>query len=301
MFSVIVTTQDSAVGLKRTLRSVRSQLYPPQEVLVVDRGNSSDAEVICNEFRRRSNLPLTYLRRPGLGRGAAYNLGIATASGKYLTFLAAQDELLPFALEQYCQHFQQQAEVDVCYGRYILRDRAGKLAPSYDKRLPNGDLLERLFRGDLVIQTSAFACSRRTIEAGHRFPTHAHGLEPQEFLLRLAAAYCFHCVQEDVVIVENRQSEQLPELATLRTMLWERLAIEFGGRIAAASIAEGLAKLDHVAAAAWWKAGNSHQAQQHIERAMTRLPRRLRFWWLASLIHSQKLLRRRGTPIPDAA
>lgn len=290
MFSVIVTTKDSAAGLKRTLRSVRSQLYPPSEVIVVDHGQCCDAELLVSDFRKRSDIPLKYLRRPGFDRGAACNLGILETTGRYLTFLAAQDELLPFALEQYTQVFQQVSGVDVCYGRYILRDRAGKLSPSYDKRLPEGKLIEPLYRGDLIIVPSAMACTREIFDAGRHFPSNPCGMEAMELLLCLARDHHFCCVQEDVVIVENRTNELPPEHFSSRCHLWERLAGQLSSQIAAGSIAEGLANVSYEAALAWWKAGNAGAAARHLEVALRYAPRRMRFWWLAGLLRSQALL-----------
>lgn len=297
MFTVSIITRESPSDLRRTLRSILSQLYTPRQVIVVERGTCADTDLLAAEFSRRSDASVLCLHRPGMGLGAACNLAAAHADGRYLTFLSARDELLPVSLELYAKHFRRHPEYLACYGRSILRDRLGRLFPSHDKSMPGGDILEVLFRGQLSIPLGAFACARGLLEDGMQFPNQGHGFEPYEFLLQLAHFHRFRCVQEDVVIVEETNSSLTPQGASALCEFHERISVELTARLESTVIAETLGRDHYAAAVAWWKAGESDRARFHIRRARERLPTRMRYWLMDGLVRTSRWL---PSPAPVA-
>ncbi|MFO0946852.1 MAG: glycosyltransferase family A protein [Planctomycetota bacterium] len=290
MFSVVIITRESPGDLRRTLRSILSQLYSPRQVIVVERGSCADTDLVVAEFSRRSDASVLSLHRPGIGLGAACNLAAAHADGRYLTFLLARDEMLPLSLEHYAKHFRRHPEYLVCYGRSILRDRLGRLFPSYDKTLPAGDVLDVLFGGQLSIPLGAFACARGLFEEGMQFPNQGHGLEPLEFLLQLAHLHRFRCVQEDVIIVEETSDSLTPQRASAVCELKERIAEELPARINARIIAESLGKSHYAAAVAWWRAGEPERALHHVRLAREHFPLRMKYWFLNGLVRTSRWL-----------
>ncbi len=88
--TVIMTTYNAENFIKESLDSVLAQDIGSLEVLCVD-GRSTDRTIsIIKAYGRRDpRVKLLFQERPGIG--AAKNCGIENASGKYITFLDADD------------------------------------------------------------------------------------------------------------------------------------------------------------------------------------------------------------------
>ena len=86
-FSVVIPTCDRPLLLKETLKSVFSQSFPPDEILIIDNGNrQGDAKIFDGNARVR------YIRAlPRFGVAQARNVGICLAKGEYIAFLDDDD------------------------------------------------------------------------------------------------------------------------------------------------------------------------------------------------------------------
>ncbi|HEY7510612.1 MAG TPA: glycosyltransferase [Vicinamibacteria bacterium] len=84
--SVIVPVFHDEPALRRCLRALAAQSYPPAlyEVVVVDNGGNPQIERIARRFRR-----VTVVREPAAGAYAARNRGAAVARGEVLAFTDA--------------------------------------------------------------------------------------------------------------------------------------------------------------------------------------------------------------------
>ncbi|EHR42312.1 glycosyltransferase family 2 protein [Alishewanella jeotgali] len=76
--------------LPRALDSIQRQTYKDLEVLVIDDGSNPPVEIThCY------SVPVKLIRQENRGLSAARNTGLRLASGTYIKFLDADDELLP--------------------------------------------------------------------------------------------------------------------------------------------------------------------------------------------------------------
>jgi glycosyltransferase involved in cell wall biosynthesis len=96
-FSTIVPVYNRANLIQYTLDSILSQKEPDTEIIVVDDG-STDGTL---ETLRRYGNKIKVLRQQNKGPGAARNLGISHAKGKYITFLDSDDLWFPWTLSKY--------------------------------------------------------------------------------------------------------------------------------------------------------------------------------------------------------
>ncbi len=82
--SIILCTRNNAPELARTLASIALALAAmPGEVLLIDNGSTDDTAQVA----RASPIPnLRYFFEPRVGKGFAYNTGLANASGDILFF-----------------------------------------------------------------------------------------------------------------------------------------------------------------------------------------------------------------------
>lgn len=92
--SVIVPAHDAQATLARTLDSLRAQNYPAWEAIVVDDGSSDATAQVAGE-QAAADARIRLLQQPQGGASAARNAGLAVATGKWVTFLDADDMLRP--------------------------------------------------------------------------------------------------------------------------------------------------------------------------------------------------------------
>lgn len=83
--SVICPAWQAAATLAETLASVRAQLVPPMEIIVVDDGSTDESAKIA------VSAGASVLRIPHRGAAAALNAGIAASAGDLLAFIDADD------------------------------------------------------------------------------------------------------------------------------------------------------------------------------------------------------------------
>ncbi len=91
--SVVVRTKDRPGLLAEALASVAAQTHPALEAVVVNDGGA-DVTAVVDGLDARLRCRLVDLR-PGRGRSAAANAGVAAAQGEWVGFLDDDDLLLP--------------------------------------------------------------------------------------------------------------------------------------------------------------------------------------------------------------
>lgn len=98
LVSVIIPVYNMEESIKTCVSSVMSQTYTNIEIVLVNDGSTDNSENICSQIAK-SHTNVTLINQENRGVSAARNSGIQTASGQYLTFLDADDTLLPNAIE----------------------------------------------------------------------------------------------------------------------------------------------------------------------------------------------------------
>ena len=97
--SVIIPCYNGEKNLKQCINSVRNQTLADLEIICVDDGSTDSTVDILKEFQQEDPR-IVLLRQKNAGAGAARNLGLAHATGKYLSFLDADDFFEPDMLER---------------------------------------------------------------------------------------------------------------------------------------------------------------------------------------------------------
>lgn len=86
-FSIIIPTFNRSLVLLKCLNAIAGQDFPTGdfEVIICDDGSSDDTEIVVKNFR--APFALHYLKKENGGPGAARNMGIRAARGKFLLIL----------------------------------------------------------------------------------------------------------------------------------------------------------------------------------------------------------------------
>lgn len=114
MISVIIPYRNAAEWLPRCQESCRQG--GDLEIIFVD-DNSTDGGEVSDEF-----VSLKNEHAPGVS--GARNTGLDHAHGDWITFLDADDELLPGAYDRYMQMIRQSPNADIIQGSYISYSKA---------------------------------------------------------------------------------------------------------------------------------------------------------------------------------
>ena len=117
--SIITPCYNSSKFLKETIQSVLSQTFTDWEWLITDDFSTDDSVEVINEIND-PRIILTIAEKNG-GAGKARNLSLEKASGRFITFLDADDFWEPIFLEEMIS-FMKKENAEIAYSNYARCD-----------------------------------------------------------------------------------------------------------------------------------------------------------------------------------
>ena len=120
LVSIITITYNAAATLERTIESIERQDYDRIEYIVID-GASTDGTLQIIQ-RHMSGISYMISERDS-GLYDAMNKGMAAATGDYLWFVNAGDEI--FASDTVSRMMAAEPDADVYYGDTVMTDMQG--------------------------------------------------------------------------------------------------------------------------------------------------------------------------------
>ncbi len=185
--SIVIPAYNYAAVVGRAIDSVMTQMNEATELIVVDDGSSDETPVVLAALAPKPTFRV--VRQGNAGPAAARNHGLRLATGKYILFLDADDELLPGAVDAILSTVKKHPYAGLLLGAHINRfpDDSEKLA----KPTPvQGNALERindyLLRRRIAVQHGA-CVFRRDIVAARPYPEHLRQMEDIPVFAHLVA------------------------------------------------------------------------------------------------------------------
>jgi glycosyltransferase involved in cell wall biosynthesis len=112
LVSIITVTYNAEQFLERTIRSIIGQTYPHIEYLIIDGASTDGTLAIIQQYEKHISV---WISEPDRGLYDAMNKGLTRASGKYVWFMNAGDEIHDaHTLERIAAKFSENG--DVYYG-----------------------------------------------------------------------------------------------------------------------------------------------------------------------------------------
>jgi glycosyltransferase involved in cell wall biosynthesis len=186
--SVVIPAYRAAATICRAIDSVLAQSCTAGEILVIDDQSPEDLAAVLAPYGER----VTLIRQRRGGASAARNRGIQHARGDLIAFLDADDQWTPDKLARCVRIFQQQPQVGLVAGRYILQDTADQAVRTAG---PQPSWCDRPIRAagptllELAQATSTpTVVARRGLLQQHRFDVTLTTAEDRDLWLRLLAA-----------------------------------------------------------------------------------------------------------------
>ena len=164
--SIIVPTYNYADRLGKCLQSVRSQLAEEAELIVVDDGSTDATPTVLAQLHEgQSNF--RHVRQANRGAAAARNHGLGLATGCFVLFLDADDELLPGTIAAITDHLGQHPETDLLIGGHISRRPDGRektSRPSTFPESPRARIAAYLIHKQIDLGHGSFVARRELLE-----------------------------------------------------------------------------------------------------------------------------------------
>lgn len=122
--SVIIPTYNRESLLGYAIDSVLKQTSPATELIIIDDGSEDNTERLVQRY----GPSIRYIKQKNCGVGAARNLGISLAKGKYIAFLDSDDLWLDFKLDLQLAVLEKLPEVGFLFTEFaVLKDDGSKV------------------------------------------------------------------------------------------------------------------------------------------------------------------------------
>jgi glycosyltransferase involved in cell wall biosynthesis len=123
--SVLITCFNAAPTIATALASLRAQVEPADEIIVVDDGSTDGTADVVRDHA--ADLPVRLLERPRRGRAAALNVAVDAATSELLAILDADDAAVPERLAVQRQAFADDAALGIHGGAFYQLTRHPEL------------------------------------------------------------------------------------------------------------------------------------------------------------------------------
>ncbi|OAI55571.1 hypothetical protein AYO48_03350 [Gaiella sp. SCGC AG-212-M14] len=155
-FQIVIPNLNQGDYIGSAIESVlREAVDEPVELVVVDGGSHDGSVKIAHDARdSNSAAKIIVLSEPDDGQSDAINKGMALGRGEIVSWLNADDALMPEALSLVSRVFEKQPELVALYGNVVYIDEDGSRL--YELREQEFDVDDLLWGPCFVPQPAAF-------------------------------------------------------------------------------------------------------------------------------------------------
>lgn len=198
LVSVVICCYNQSEFLTDAINSVLRQSHAAVELIVIDDGSIDDTEAVAARFHN-----VRYLRQGNAGLSKARNAGLRACGGSFISFLDADDRLLPHALVIGLRKLLACQDCAFAAGGFRYIDEGGR--PLYPTTAAStiGGAYSDLLRFNIVQMHGAVLYRREMLQAVGGFNEKLAASEDYDLYLRLARHHPF--VRYNDVIAEYRQ------------------------------------------------------------------------------------------------
>ena len=101
--SVVIPVYNAAPYLQRCLDSIYSQSYKNLEIICINDGSTDKSLEILSTYAKKEKR-LVVISQENKGASAARNAGIERATGDFISFIDADDYILPGLYEKFMEY-----------------------------------------------------------------------------------------------------------------------------------------------------------------------------------------------------
>ena len=129
--SIIVPIYNTEKYLKACLDSIVTQTYQNLEIILIDDGSTDASGKIADDYAKKDKR-IKVIHQKNAGQSAARNEGLKEATGTYISFIDADDEVKPDFIEKLLASFNETTALTIC-GIHYKRLKQHSAADVYIK------------------------------------------------------------------------------------------------------------------------------------------------------------------------
>ena len=202
--SVVIPAYNAEKFILNAVESVLAQTFRDFELIVVNDGSTDQTQRLLSGYTNEIKI----VSKENGGLSAARNTGIATASGKWVAFLDADDRWHPEKLQKQFEVVKGQGEVGFCSTRAVLVDEHGERIGEWGCPEKNGSMLHAIFERNATIpgSGSGVIVRRDLFDKSGLFDSNLQSLEDIDMWMRLAALTNYICVDEPLTFITRHSA-----------------------------------------------------------------------------------------------
>jgi glycosyltransferase involved in cell wall biosynthesis len=232
--AIVIPVYNGRRHLAETLQSCLGQVYPADEILVIEDGSPDPSQDIVERLAG-----VRYIPKANGGVSSARNYGASLAAADWICFLDQDDLILPDHLEQISRTILEGTKADLFYmPRLVLSCTDGVWSTRPALPPPAERNLARVLSHRCPFPPSGICVKRSVFEAIGGFSPRYDLAEDWEFWLRLhALGGCFHRLPKSTVCyrvhAESNSHRPMPILQANLRVIEERIlpSVIFGKRL----------------------------------------------------------------------
>lgn len=202
--SVVIPVHNAGRHLTACLRSISDQNFEDLEIVLVDDGSTDDSLTICEEFCR-SDRRAVLLRESRCGVSVARNLGLKHATGKYVYFVDADDEVAQGGIAE-LHAVAVGRGADLVLGGFTLIRNGVEFQGQSPMHLSQETLLVALVGGQAHAGMWNKLVRRASLQE-LEFDRHLSYMEDKVFLIELLVSRVLRIEVADAIVYRYRQHE----------------------------------------------------------------------------------------------
>lgn len=183
--SVIIPTYNRGNIIENSIISVLNQTYTNLEVLIIDDGSTDNTKEIIDKF---DDNRIKYIKlKNNYGGSNARNIGIKSATGKFISFQDSDDIFYPKKLEiQMKNIINQKSDLDFCKIKVIFNSSYHHFVPNsrQEININKTNFFTELISNGNFISTQSILVRKKFIEK-YLFDINMPRLQDYELLLRM--------------------------------------------------------------------------------------------------------------------
>jgi len=188
LVSVVIPACNRLSYLRAAIDSVLEQTYENWELVVADDGSAQATREYLSGIASLPRVRVLWLEHSGIP-AVVRNAAIGRATGTYVAFLDSDDLWHPRKLEYQLDLLRRRRECLWSYTAFLNVDQDGRILPEEARRrwmACDGDIFERMTRGEVSIRTPTVLVSRRLLLEVGAFDESMRSAEDYDLWFRLA-------------------------------------------------------------------------------------------------------------------
>lgn len=223
--SIIIPVYNAASYIERCVQSILLQDVKNRELILVDDGSKDNSGAICNTIAAEHD-NVQVIHQPNGGVSSARNTGLDHATGEWIAFVDADDQVPPDALGQFEKALESNPEAD--YHTFNIRTTGlDGIVTSFsysDCVLTPEELLSKILKYEICVGPVAKLFRKSTIDKlGLRFNTNLRIGEDLVFNLDYIINSNATCIMHSGVVYAYLQNEGSAMFARDNTADYDKL------------------------------------------------------------------------------